>query len=145
VGDSTILTGLSTAFASFLLVMFFVRLLGGERRRPGTGTWVPSLHQSDRRRWYRRRGEATPVLMVGADGNRRLETRVIDRSCAGLRLDSPVAVPPDVVLLVRACRAPADSPWVPVNVRWCNRFRYRIEIGCRFVEPPASDVLAQFG
>jgi PilZ domain len=146
----TLWAGLSMVLACFLLLQNFRRVfreLADQQgaARPLTGPWNPSFEQSDRRRAFRRAGNPVRVLVVGLDGNRRLESRVLDRSTAGLRLESPVSVSVDTVLLVKACTAPADSLWVPVDVRWCRTGRRRNLLGCRFIDPVPVSTMAHFG
>jgi hypothetical protein len=142
----------SMALASFLLYQNFRRIfrprvdqVDQPAVRLPTRGWNPSFELSDRRRTYRRAGNPSPVLIVGLDGNRRLESRIVDRSTAGLRLESPGTVPVDTVLLVRACAAPADCLWVPVEVRWCRAGWKGNLIGCRFIDPVPVTTTAYFG
>lgn len=146
----TVLAGISTALAMFLLCRNFQRMFlkprnANTHEQPATPNWLPSIEKGDRRRLFRRSGEPSSVLIVGIDGNRRLDGRVLDRSTAGLRLDSPLPAPAGATLLVRAPTAPDDSLWVPVDVRWCRPGRNRSEIGCRFVDDVSMSTLLFFG
>jgi hypothetical protein len=103
------------------------------------------LEIGDRRRSFRRAGNPVPVLIVGLDGNRRFEGRIFDRSLGGIRVESPRPAAVDSYLLVRAYQAPADLPWVPVKVRWCQAIKGTIHIGCQFVDELPLATLQLFG
>jgi hypothetical protein len=146
--------GLSMALAFFLLLKncmrFFLPLIFrvGGQLGPTTGgnsNWEPSLEIGDRRRSFRRAGNPVPLLLVGLDGNRRFEGRVLDRSRDGLRVESPRPARVDSVLIVRACQAPDDVLWVPIRVRWCRNVQGATEIGCQFADTLPLTTLRLFG
>jgi hypothetical protein len=98
---------------------------------------------AERREGLRRQGVPVPVR-VDAPGS--AGAVVIDRSTGGLCLSLDRAVPAGRVLRVRAENAPADSPWVAVEVRHCRPAEgRRWHLGCRFVERPPWNVLLMFG
>jgi hypothetical protein len=127
-----------------------VRWMAAARRRSkgrsgAEPKWMPTLTAGDRRKRYRRRGNPVPVRLVGLDGNRQFDGRVLDRSQGGLRIESATPARTGATLLVRSCQAPPDSPWVPVNVRWCREKNGRIQFGCQFTQEPSLPTMATFG
>src|SRR5262249_1200401 len=101
----------------------------------------------DRRTAPRRRGN--PVAVRVSDGDARVEpvrAWVVDRSAGGLglELEEEGEVDLGTVLSVRPTDAP-DVPWVKIEVR--NRLKHGTtwRLGCRFLRPPAWNVLMRFG
>jgi hypothetical protein len=151
--------GFSAALAIFLLMTQFRRFVlpfiavarsrkaQSQAGEPADGgpRWTPSLQAGDRRRSYRRAGNPVPVLVVGLDGNRALDGRILDRSRGGVRVEAPLPAKVGTTLLVRSCQAPADAAWIPVTVRWCKEGRVRSHIGCQFTEELTVNTLAMFG
>jgi hypothetical protein len=147
--------GVSATLAIFLLVTQFRRMLrlrwmAAARRRSKAREvveprWMPTLTAGDRRRRFRRGGNPVPVLVVGLDGNRRFDGRVLDRSQGGLRIEATEPARTGTTLLVRSCQAPPGSPWVPVSVRWCREKQGRIEFGCQFTNELSLPTMATFG
>src|SRR5262249_9173363 len=70
---------------------------------------------------------------------------VLDRSTAGLRLATPRQFPVGALLTVRADSAPAEVPWVQVQVRSCTPVGDHYQVGCSFLEQPPWNVLLLFG
>jgi hypothetical protein len=113
---------------------------------PAPLTAVPAADSPERRNAYRRVGNAVLVLAqeVPARGKPR-NAWVVDRSRQGLRVTWDSELPAGTTLQVRVATAPDSLPWVTVEVRNCAAAEGHWELGCRFVEPPAWNVLLLFG
>lgn len=92
------------------------------------------------RRW----GDPREVRIKLPD-ERRLCGVVINRSEGGvaLLLDEKFAL--DLVVAVRATEAPADVPWINVQVRHCRKAGRNWLVGCQYQESPPWNVLVWFG
>jgi hypothetical protein len=103
-----------------------------------------SLPAGDRRSIVRREG-LTAVLVTGEDGHSPQQAHVVNRTSDGLRLAVKQAVPVGTPLKVRACNAPANTPWADVRVVWCEVADGRIEVSCQFQGQIPRSVLLLFG
>jgi hypothetical protein len=70
---------------------------------------------------------------------------VMDRSIGGLGLSIDQPVEPGTILRVRRPTAPADIPWVEIQVKSVRIKETTWEIGCQFTRSLTFDVLMQFG
>jgi hypothetical protein len=97
--------------------------------------------------WARRSrdGVPVPVWLLDDAGDVAGHGLVLDRSARGLRLAVDEPLPVGTVLRVSPLDPPAGTAPVVAEVRWCRRGGPRTEVGCRFTEPPAADVLGLFG
>ncbi|MBY0522926.1 MAG: PilZ domain-containing protein [Gemmataceae bacterium] len=104
-------------------------------------------HQ-ERRAAPRRHGNPVAVLVSDVDGEvEPVRGWVVDRSAGGLGLElaeeGDVAI--GTVLSIRPKDAPASLAWVQVEVRNRQQKGAAWRLGCKFVRPPAWDVLMRFG
>jgi hypothetical protein len=102
---------------------------------------------SDRRTAPRRRGNPVAVRLSDSEGQvEPVRAWVVDRSAGGLglELDEEGEVEIGTILTVRPTDAP-DLPWVKIEVR--NRYKHGTtwRLGCKFIRPPAWNVLMRFG
>ena len=134
----------ASACAVLLLSRTLLRAIGSPGRDSASGPWQPTLEQSDRRGSFRVPGSRSRVLIAGLDRNEPSVGRVLDRSGTGVRVQASLPAPEGTRLLVRAARASADSPWVPVTVRWCRPTWRAHVLGCQFVDDLPTETLALF-
>lgn len=100
----------------------------------------------EHRQASRRRGRAIKVSLADAETRQAiLEGWVVDRSMSGLRLAVQERVSEGSRWLVRPVEAPAETPWLLVEVRRCALVENRWEIGCMFEHTPPWGVLMLFG
>lgn len=102
---------------------------------------------ADRRDAPRRRGNPIPVWV--SDSEAKVEPVrgwVVDRSARGLglELEEEGEVDVGIVLSIKPSSAP-NAPWVRIEVRNRQKTGATWRLGCRFVKPPATDVLLHFG
>ena len=73
-----------------------------------------------------------------------VESYVCDQSPGGLRLKSPAKLGDVGALLsIRPADALADAPWVPVQVRHCQRDGNSWAVGCQYLHPAAKKVFGE--
>src|SRR5262245_1787521 len=94
VQSATLWAGISSGLAIFLLLTQFARMIRTQRiaaarqralaQERSTPRWAPTMTSGDRRRRYRRSGNPVSVQLVGVDGNRQFNGRIMDRSQGGL-------------------------------------------------------------
>jgi CheY-like chemotaxis protein len=89
--------------------------------------------------------QATRVAVgVGLEPSQVVESWVSDQSPGGLRLKLPSKLADAGALLsIRPADAPDDSPWVPVQVRHCNKEDDGWAIGCQFLHSAAKRVFGE--
>ena len=98
----------------------------------------------DRRSIMRREG-LTAVVLTGQDGRSPQRAYVVNRTSGGLRLAVKQTVPLGTILKLRACNAPANTPWADVLVVCCEVADGHIEVGCQFQGRIPWSVLLLFG
>ncbi len=99
----------------------------------------------DRRSWPRRKRALQVVLQdAGGEGD-PFPAWVMDRSLGGLGLSVDQSLEEGTVLRVRRLNAPADVPWVEIQVKSVRVKESTWEIGCQFTRSLTFDVLMQFG
>jgi hypothetical protein len=100
----------------------------------------------DRRRNRRRWGNPQEVAITTTTHPiEQVHGIVVNRSDRGVALLVDKAFAPETLLNVRSVEAPADVPWVCVEVRHCRTAGKNWKLGCRFQEAPPWKVLAWFG
>jgi hypothetical protein len=99
----------------------------------------------ERRREPRHGGNPVAVLVRDAEAAEPYAAVVIDRSAGGLGLSLDRPLDRGTLLRLRPTEAADTMPWVAVEVRNCWPDGPYWEVGCRFQEPPAEDVLKLFG
>jgi hypothetical protein len=146
------LAGLLSAAAILLVGRFWFRKPGVVEQIPESKPEVavpdPFLNGSmyEKRYAFRRTGRPIKVLISDADAQTPPWVGwVLDRSVHGLGLLVDQAVPEKTILSVRTPDAPADTPWVQVEVKRCTPKDEKWEIGSSFVRTPAWSVLLLFG
>jgi hypothetical protein len=92
-----------------------------------------------------RREGLTAVLVTGDDGRSPQRAHVVSRTSGGLRLAVKQTIPVGTTLKLRACNAPANTPWADVRVVCCELADGRIEVGCQFQGQIPWSVLLLFG
>jgi hypothetical protein len=92
-----------------------------------------------------RRKGLTAVLVTGEDGRSPKQAHVVNRTSGGLRLAVKQTVPLGTILKLRACNAPANTPWADVLVVCCEVADGHIEVGCQFQGRIPWSVLLLFG
>lgn len=101
---------------------------------------------SERRSTIRREGRPVPVLLSDLRAQAPpLAGFVVDRSTGGLRIAATEHYPIGAILTIRSTSAPAELPWVQVQVRSCDRVGDHYQMGCSFLEQPPWNVLLLFG
>jgi hypothetical protein len=93
----------------------------------------------------RREGSRTAVLVAGEGDRSPRQALVMNRTSGGLRLAVERAVPVGTTLRLRACNAPANTPWAEVLVVWCEELDEYVEVGCQFKGKLPWSVLLLFG
>ncbi len=100
----------------------------------------------ERRKYPRRNGAPTPVLLSdGGDGDTPVLCSVINRGRGGLGIVVDRPYQAGALLSVRPVGAPADVPWVRVEVRNCRRRGLEWCVGCRFTQELPWGVVLLFG
>jgi CheY-like chemotaxis protein len=85
--------------------------------------------------------ETRVAVGAGLEPSHVVQSWVSDQSPGGLRLKLPTKLGDVGALLsIRPADAPADSPWVPVQVRHVSRDEDGWAIGCQFLHPAAKRV-----
>lgn len=99
----------------------------------------------ERRSAIRRSGNLVSILLSRDQTQEKTSSGwVLDRSLGGLGLLVDVPAQTGDVLLVRPTTSP-DSPWVPVEVRYCQPLGSSWRLGCRFVGQPSWEQVRLFG
>jgi hypothetical protein len=99
----------------------------------------------DRRSWPRRKRAIQVVIQAAGGAGDPFPAWVMDRSIGGLGLSIDQPVEPGTILRVRRPTAPADIPWVEIQVKSVRIKETTWEIGCQFTRSLTFDVLMQFG
>jgi len=99
----------------------------------------------DRRSWPRRKRALQVVLQDAGGAGDPFPAWVMDRSLGGLVLSVDQPLEEGTVLRVRRLNAPADVPWVEIQVKSVRVKESTWEIGCQFTRSLTFDVLMQFG
>ena len=100
----------------------------------------------ERRRWPRRGGNPTRVLLAGSKGRgEQADGLVVDRSQGGLCLLVNREVARGTILSVRAVHAPEHVPWVEIKAVYIRQVGERWQVGCQFVDAPPLTVILLFG
>jgi hypothetical protein len=107
--------------------------------------WSPIIDPAGEPRSITRREGLTDVLVTGEDGRSPQRGHVVNRTSDGIRLAVNQAVPVGTPLKLRACNAPANTPWADVRVVWCEMMDGRIEVSCQFQGQIPWNVLHLFG
>jgi len=116
--------------------------------KPGQANPDPFVHGSsnEKRTALRRAGRPTKVtLSPDDDKSTQSPGWVLDRSVGGLCLFVYVPYPENTVLKLRADHAPAEVPWIKVEVKRCRTSRDGYELGIQFLTTPTWNVLLLFG
>jgi hypothetical protein len=100
---------------------------------------------ADRRGIIRREGNRTAVLVARKGWRSPQQALVLNRTSGGLRLAIQQDVPVGIILWLRACNAPENTPWAEVFVRWCEQSDGYFEVGCQFQGKLPWSVLLMFG
>jgi hypothetical protein len=109
-------------------------------------TWVPlEMEDGDRRRAARRGGNPTPVHLLIPSAAAPRSAAVIDRNSGGVQLVSDTPLPEGLVVQLRPCHAPEDTPWTEAVVRWCAPAGRRWQVGCKFTGEVPWGQLLLFG
>jgi hypothetical protein len=104
----------------------------------------PEPDPQDRREAPRTRRQVR-VQVTDADGkNPPLSAWVSDCSLGGLCLSVKEETPLGTILSVRPASAPANVPWIQIEVKSQRRFESVWELGCQFVRTPSYSVLLMF-
>jgi hypothetical protein len=86
------------------------------------------------------------ILVQDAGGEKQpIPAWIIDRSLGGLRLSIDQPIEEGTILRVRRTSAPADVPWVEVQVMRLEIKENAWELGCQFTRSLAWDLIMQFG
>jgi hypothetical protein len=100
----------------------------------------------ERRRWPRRGGNPTRVLLSSNKGRgEQSEGLVVDRSLGGICLLMNKQVPRGTTLSVRAVHAPEHVGWVEIKAVYVREVGERWQVGCQFVGTPPLSVVLLFG
>jgi hypothetical protein len=99
----------------------------------------------DRRSWPRRKRALQVVLQDTGGEEDPFPAWVMDRSLGGLGLSVDQPLEEGTMLRVRRLNAPADVPWVEIQVKSVRIKESTWEIGCQFTRSLTFDVLMQFG
>lgn len=111
----------------------------------------PFVHGSrnEKRKAARRHGSVIKLqVALASSPEAEFVGYTVDRSTSGLRLLLPSPHELGTILTVRPAKAPADTPWVQVEVRSCAPSSiepHEFEAGCQFVRSPSYATLAMFG
>jgi hypothetical protein len=136
------LVGIFSAGVTLLLGRFLMGVM--VRRAPHDSAREPTPAK-EKRITARQAGKPLKVLISDARATKKpIEGLVMNRSIGGLCILVPEKVSDKTVLSVRAADAPAEVPWVQVEVRRCETRGVRYEFGCQFVKAPSDGVLYQF-
>jgi hypothetical protein len=110
---------------------------------------LPSLtvpkSKREKRRWLRRGGNPVEILMVTPAAADPKPSQVLDRSRGGLLIATAHAVDKGTIIKVRACHAPEDLDWIPLEVRHCRQKDDHWLLGCAFRQEHPWSVLLLFG
>jgi hypothetical protein len=113
---------------------------------PSSSSSTPaSTESADRRSWPRRKRAIQVVLQEAGGAGEPFPAWVMDRSIGGLGLSIDQPVEAGTILRVRRPTAPADIPWVEIQVKSVRIKETTWEIGCQFTRSLTFDVLMQFG
>ncbi len=143
------------AAAALLLILMAMSLRGRRRESPPEPPRrgvlnIPRENASrdglgeERRRWFRRGGNPTLVVITPGRGD-PWEGMVVDRSQGGLCLLMDREPQKGTVLSVRMAQAPEHIPAVEVRTVWSRPVGDRWHIGCQFTKQPPLNVLLFFG
>jgi hypothetical protein len=99
----------------------------------------------ERRSWPRRKKMLQVLVQDAGQENPPLPAWIVNRSLGGLCLsiDQPIEV--GTILRVRQPSAPADIPWVEVQVMRLQAKENTWELGCQFTRALTWDLIMQFG
>jgi hypothetical protein len=99
----------------------------------------------ERRSWPRRKRAIQVVLQdIGGEGD-PFPAWIMDRSMGGLGLSVDQPIEEGTILRVRRALAPAEIPWVEVQVVSARIKENTWELGCQFTRSLSLDMLMQFG
>ncbi len=144
--------------AVFLLLALGISLFGRRRSAREPTDAVPmKLHVAredaarngsgdERRRWFRRPGNPTAVLVD--DAKRRAppeEAWVVDRSHGGLCLLMGREVAAESRLKIRVANAAEHVAWLELRTIYVRSVGEKWQVGCAFVGEPELSVLLTFG
>jgi len=101
--------------------------------------------EGDRRSWPRRKRALQVVLQDAGGAGDPFPAWVMDRSLGGLGLSVDQPLEEGTMLRVRRPNAPAEVPWVEIQVKSVRIKESTWEIGCQFTRSLTFDVLMQFG
>ena len=124
---------------------------GASRSLPEEGNAAqPELTPSpapvqERRSWPRRKRTLQILIQDAAGEEQPIPAWVMDRSLGGLRLAIDQPIEEGTILRVRRTTAPADIPWVEVQVKRLERKENAWELGCQFTRSLPWDLIMQFG
>jgi hypothetical protein len=104
-----------------------------------------SAEGEDRRSWPRRKRAIQVVLQDAGGAGDPFPAWIMDRSIGGLGLSVDQPIEPGTMLRVRRPTAPADIPWVEIQVKSIRIKETTWEIGCQFTRSLTFDILMQFG
>lgn len=98
------------------------------------------------RRQAPRRRKQVQVLFTGGDPRQEpFDAWLLNYSTGGLRLAIPFQVAIGRKLKVRRPLREEETPWVPVQVKNCNRVVGSWQLSCQFLREPTYSTLLQFG
>jgi hypothetical protein len=101
--------------------------------------------ERERRSWPRRKRAIQVVLQDAAGEGDPFPAWIMDRSMGGLGMSVDQPIEEGTILRVRRATAPADVPWVEIQVVSVRIKENAWELGCQFTRSLSWDILMQFG
>jgi hypothetical protein len=99
----------------------------------------------ERRSWPRRKKILQVLVQDASAENQPIPAWIVNRSLGGMCLSIDQPIEEGTILRVRRPTAPADIPWVEIQVIRLQVKENTWELGCQFTRTLTWDLIMQFG